>query len=55
MFTSMNEEKKERKKGRKSGHELKQGWNLEARSDAEAMEGCFLLSCFTWLAHPAFL
>jgi hypothetical protein len=29
--------------------ELKQGRNLEAGADTEAMEGCHLLSCFTWL------
>jgi hypothetical protein len=23
--------------------------------DAEAMEGCFLLACFPWLAQPALL
>jgi hypothetical protein len=28
--------------------------NLEAGADAEAMEGCYLLACFTWLAQPAF-
>jgi hypothetical protein len=27
----------------------------EARVDAEAMEGCFLLACFPWLAQPALL
>jgi hypothetical protein len=33
---------------RKSGQELKQGKNLEAGADAEAMEGCFMacLACF---------
>jgi hypothetical protein len=25
----------------------------EAGADAEAMEGCFLLACFPWLAQPA--
>jgi hypothetical protein len=29
------------------------GW--EAGADAEAMEGCFLLACFPWLARPALL
>jgi hypothetical protein len=29
----------------KSGQELKQGRILEAGADAEAMMGCFLLSC----------
>jgi hypothetical protein len=33
--------------GRKSGQELKQGRNLEAGADAEAMEGCCLLAWFT--------
>jgi hypothetical protein len=27
----------------------------EAGADAEAMEGCSLLACFTWLAQPALL
>jgi hypothetical protein len=27
----------------------------EAGADAEAMEGCFLLACFPWLAQLAFL
>ena len=27
----------------------------EAEPDAEAMEGCFLLACFPWLAQLAFL
>jgi hypothetical protein len=27
----------------------------EAGADAEAMEGCFLLTCFPWLAQVAFL
>jgi hypothetical protein len=35
---------------RKSGQELTQGRNLEAGVDAEAMEGCYLLACFPWLA-----
>jgi hypothetical protein len=26
-----------------------------AGADAEAMEGCYLLACFPWLAQPAFL
>jgi hypothetical protein len=29
--------------------ELKQNRNLEAGADAEAMEECCLLACFTWL------
>ena len=35
----------------KSGQELKQGWNLEAGADAEAMEGCCLLACSSWLTQ----
>jgi hypothetical protein len=27
----------------------------EAGADAEAMEGCSLLSCFPWLAQPALI
>jgi hypothetical protein len=27
----------------------------KAGADAEAMEGCSLLDCFTWLAQPALL
>ena len=27
----------------------------EAEAVAEAMEGCSLLACLTWLAQPAFL
>jgi hypothetical protein len=27
----------------------------EAGTDAEAMEGCYLLACFPWLAQLAFL
>jgi hypothetical protein len=27
----------------------------EAGADAEAMEGCSLLACFSWLAQPALL
>jgi hypothetical protein len=40
---------------RKSGQELTQGRNLEARTDAEAMEECCLLDCFPWLSQLAFL
>ena len=29
--------------------------NLEAGADAEAMEGCCLLACFSWFAQSAFL
>ena len=39
----------------KGRQELTQGRNLEAGADAEAMEGCFLLACFPWLAQLAFL
>jgi hypothetical protein len=31
---------------RKSGQELKQGWNLEAGADPEAVTGCCLLARF---------
>ena len=34
---------------RKPGQEPKQGRNLEAGSDAEAVEECCLLTCSTWL------
>jgi hypothetical protein len=27
----------------------------EAGTDAEALEGCSLLACFSWLAQPAML
>jgi hypothetical protein len=27
----------------------------EAGADAEAMEGCYLLACFSWLASPGLL
>jgi hypothetical protein len=40
---------------RKSGLELTQGKNLEVGVDAEAVEECCLLTCFSWLAQPAFL
>ena len=40
---------------KKPGQQLKQGRNLEARADAEAMEGRCLLVCSPWLAQPAFL
>jgi hypothetical protein len=36
---------------RKSAQELKQGRNLEAGADTEAMKGCYLLACFSWLAQ----
>jgi hypothetical protein len=35
--------------------ELKQGWHIDAEADAEAIEGCCLLACSSWLAQPAFL
>jgi hypothetical protein len=38
---------------RKSGQELKQGRNLEAGADSEAMEACYSLACSLWLAQPA--
>lgn len=38
---------------RLSGQELKLSRNLDAGSDTEGVEGCYLLSCFTWLAQPA--
>jgi hypothetical protein len=31
------------------------GRNLKAGTDAEAMEGCCLLACFSWFAQPALL
>jgi len=37
----------------KSGQELKQGRNLEAGADSEAME-CATYCCFPCLAQPAF-
>ena len=40
---------------KKSGRELTQGRDLEAGADAEAMEGCCLLTCFPWLAQLVFL
>jgi hypothetical protein len=40
---------------RKSGLELTQDRNLEAGADAEAMEGCYLLACFSWLAQLALI
>jgi hypothetical protein len=38
----------------KSGQELTQGRNLEAGAVAQAMEGCYLLACFPWLAQIDF-
>jgi hypothetical protein len=38
--------------------ERSQDWNSsrsEAGADAEAMEGCYLLACFPWLAQLALL
>jgi hypothetical protein len=34
---------------RKSGQELKQGRNLEAEADREAMEQCCFVACSSWL------
>ena len=34
---------------------IKQGRNLKAGADAEAMEGCCLLACLSWVAQSAFL
>ena len=31
------------------------GRNLESEADAEAMEGCYMLACFPWLAQLVFL
>jgi hypothetical protein len=40
--------------GRKSGQELKQGRNLEAGADAEAMKEYCLLACFCGLLSLLF-
>ena len=40
---------------RKAEQELKQGRNLEAGVDAEAIEGCCLLACSSWLACAVYL
>jgi hypothetical protein len=40
---------------RKPGQELKHVRIPEVGADAEAMEGCCLLACSSWLAQPAFL
>jgi hypothetical protein len=40
---------------RKSGQEFKQGRNLGVGADADAIEGCCLLACSSWLAQPVFL
>jgi hypothetical protein len=40
---------------RKSGQELKQGWNLKAGTDAEAMERRCLLAYFPSFSQPVFL
>jgi hypothetical protein len=37
------------------GQELKEGRNLEAGADAEAMGELCLLTCSLWLVQPAFL
>jgi hypothetical protein len=39
---------------RKSGHELKQGRNLEAGADKEAMAECCILACSSWLTSLLF-
>jgi hypothetical protein len=39
----------------KPGQELKQGRNLQAGADAEDMEECCILACFTWLFSACFL
>jgi hypothetical protein len=38
-------------RGCRTGTQAGQG----AGADAEAMEGCFLLACFPWLAQPALI
>jgi hypothetical protein len=40
---------------RKLGQELKQGRNLEAGADSEAMEECYLLACFSMACSACFL
>jgi hypothetical protein len=35
--------------------EVRTGTQAGQEADAEAMEGCFLLACFPWLAQPALL
>jgi hypothetical protein len=32
-----------------------QGWSLEVKAEAKALEGCCLLDCFSWLVQLAFL
>lgn len=39
---------------KKSGWELKQGWNLETDANTDAMEGCCFPACSLWLARPPF-
>ena len=34
---------------------IETGQNLEAGADTDTMEGCCLLACSPWLAHPVFL
>jgi hypothetical protein len=41
--------------GGTSGQELKQGRNLEAAADAEAMEEFCLLACSLWLSQLVLL
>ena len=40
---------------KKSEQELTWGRKLEAGADAEVTKGCYLLACFPWLDHLAFL
>jgi hypothetical protein len=40
---------------KKPEQDLKQGRNLRAGPDTEAMEECCLLACSSWLAQSAFL
>ena len=40
---------------RKSEQELKQGRDLKAGADAEAMEGCCLLACSSLFSQSAFI
>lgn len=40
--------------GGMSGQEFKQVKDLEAGAHSQAMEGCCLLACFSWMARLAF-
>jgi hypothetical protein len=44
-----------RDEGSQGRNSSKQGSNLDVGADAEAMEGCCLLACSSWLTQPAFL